>query len=183
MLGIVFSEFTEMVEEVFSAEMVEKILDDCDLESGGAYTSVGSYSHTEIISLVGALSKRTGMAADDLQRVFGKHLLKIFSERYPAFFENVNGAFEFFKSVDGHIHKEVLKLYPNANLPRFTYELRDEDTLILNYFSARPFGVLAEGLIAGTLEYYGVEADVASTDHSTDEENRVQFTIRKATVT
>ena len=36
MLGIVFSEFTEMVEEVFSAEMVEKILDDCDLESGGA---------------------------------------------------------------------------------------------------------------------------------------------------
>ena len=55
MLGIVFSEFTEMVEEVFSAEMVEKILDDCDLESGGAYTSVGSYSHTEIISLVGAL--------------------------------------------------------------------------------------------------------------------------------
>ncbi|SCA57263.1 Heme NO binding domain protein [Candidatus Terasakiella magnetica] len=179
MLGIVFSEFTEMVEEVFSADMVDDILDDCDLESGGAYTAVGAYSHHEIIALVVALSKRTGMEVDDLVKAFGKHLATVFSERYPVFFTSVDNSFDFFKSVDGHIHKEVLKLYPNATLPKFTYEEPDENTLVMHYSSVRPFSVLAKGLIEGTLDYFGEEASVDCVNHSTEDENKVEFTIRR----
>ncbi|WP_135075262.1 heme NO-binding domain-containing protein [Terasakiella sp. SH-1] len=179
MLGIVFSEFTEMVEEVFSADMVDDILDDCDLESGGSYTAVGAYSHTEIIALVVALSKRTGVEVDDLVKAFGKHLLKTFSTRYPVFFIEAKDSFEFFKSVDGHIHKEVLKLYPNATLPKFTCEQPDDATLRMVYTSVRPFSVLAKGLIEGTLEYYGEQAEVESVNHSTQEESKVEFIIRR----
>ena len=45
MKGIVFTEFLEMVEDKFSADMVDDIIDDCDLASGGAYTAVGTYPH------------------------------------------------------------------------------------------------------------------------------------------
>lgn len=49
MKGIVFVEFLEMVESTFSAEMADDIIDACDLSSGGAYTSVGTYPHSEIV--------------------------------------------------------------------------------------------------------------------------------------
>ncbi len=36
MKGIVFTEFIELVEQTFSEDMVDDILEDCDLDSGGA---------------------------------------------------------------------------------------------------------------------------------------------------
>ena len=42
MLGIVFTEFIEMVEETFGADMADDIIDDADIESAGAFTSVGT---------------------------------------------------------------------------------------------------------------------------------------------
>lgn len=50
MKGMIFTEFLEMVEEKFSMEMVDQILSESDLPSGGIYTSVGNYPHTEIVS-------------------------------------------------------------------------------------------------------------------------------------
>lgn len=60
MKGIVFTEFIEMVEEVYSPEMVDILLDSVTLSSKGAYTSVGTYDHHELVVLVAELSKRTG---------------------------------------------------------------------------------------------------------------------------
>ena len=54
MKGIVFTEFLEMVEDRFSLDMVDDLIDDCDLPSGGVYTAVGTYSHEEIVALVSA---------------------------------------------------------------------------------------------------------------------------------
>lgn len=45
MKGIVFTEFVDMVEAQFSADMVDDILDDAAPASGGAYTAVGTYDH------------------------------------------------------------------------------------------------------------------------------------------
>ncbi len=45
MKGVVFTEFIEMVEDQFSADMVDDIIDDAQPPSGGAYTAVGTYDH------------------------------------------------------------------------------------------------------------------------------------------
>ena len=42
MKGIVFSEFLDLVEVKFGLEMVDKIIDQSNLESKGVYTSVGT---------------------------------------------------------------------------------------------------------------------------------------------
>jgi hypothetical protein len=49
MKGMVFTEFLEMVEAKFSADMVDDIISDSDLPNGGAYTSVGTYDHSELV--------------------------------------------------------------------------------------------------------------------------------------
>ena len=48
MKGLVFVEFVEFVEQEYSLEMVDRIIDNSALASGGAYTSVGVYDHREM---------------------------------------------------------------------------------------------------------------------------------------
>ena len=52
MKGIVFTEFLDLVEDKFGLEMVDKIIQSSDLESGGIYTSVGTYKFSEMLQLV-----------------------------------------------------------------------------------------------------------------------------------
>ena len=55
MLGIVFTEFMEMVEERFSPEVLDRIMEQAAPANQGAYTAVGYYPHEEILALVVAL--------------------------------------------------------------------------------------------------------------------------------
>jgi hypothetical protein len=154
MKGVVFAEFLEMVEQIYSAEMVDDIIESASLVSGGAYTAVGTYPHKEMIDLVGALSERTQIQVSDLMQSFGHHLMGRFGKLYPEFFEEVSDTFAFLETLENHIHREVLKLYPEAELPRIDYTRPTDDTLILHYRSTRPFADLAEGLLRGCIDYW-----------------------------
>lgn len=155
MKGVVFTELLEMVEARFSADMVDDIIDDAQLPSGGVYTSVGTYPHEEIVALVVALSQRSGLAVRDLLLAFGEHLFGRFVAGYPAFFVNVSDAFVFLAGIEDIIHTEVRKLYPDAELPRFDIERHDSQQLVLVYDSRRHFEDLAEGLMRGCIAHFG----------------------------
>ena len=55
MKGVVFTEFLDMVADRFSPDMVEDIIDDAQLPSGGAYTAVGTYPHEEMVAMADGL--------------------------------------------------------------------------------------------------------------------------------
>ena len=179
MKGVVFTEFLEMVEDKFSADMVDDIIDDSDLPSEGVYTAVGTYSHKEIIELVSNLSKHTDIAIPDLVRIFGEHLFSRFAALYPVFFPAGTEFFDFLESVETYIHMEVKKLYPDAQLPTFTTTRENNDTLIMNYQSPHPFATLAEGLLKGCMDHFEVDAQITMTDRSNGAGTAAEFRIVK----
>ena len=179
MKGIVFTELFDMVEGLFGADMVDNVLDDCDLESGGAYTAVGTYDHGELLQIVGALSKRTDLPVKELVYKYGYHLFFRFHEIMPVFFEKPKSAFEFLESVHGYIHVEVKKLYPDAMLPHFETVRNGDDGLTMTYRSRCPFADFAEGLIHGCVDFYKEKIDIQSEDKNTDEEYSRVFTLTK----
>jgi hypothetical protein len=73
---------------------------------------------------------------------------------YPHFFNGVHDSFQFLSGIDGIIHVEVLKLYPDAQLPKFDIELHDDKKLVLLYQSGRHFEDLAEGLMKGCFKHF-----------------------------
>lgn len=164
MKGVVFTEFLDMVEQRFSADMADDIIDDAQLPSGGAYTAVGTYPHEEMVAMVVALSRRSGIAVADLIRAFGQHLFGRFVQAYPVFFNGVNDTFGFLAGIEDIIHAEVLKLYPDAQLPRFVVERHDARQLVLLYQSPRHFEDLAEGLMLGCVNHLGEAIEVARVD-------------------
>ena len=154
MKGIVFTEFLEMVESKFGIEMVNGLLDSSELASGGVYSAVGTYDHKEMVSLVVELGKRSGMPLPDLLKAFGKYLFQTFTRSYASMFESAKDGFDFLQRVDQEVHVEVLKLYPDAELPSFVTERIDAQTLQMDYRSDRSMGALAHGLIEACGEHY-----------------------------
>jgi hypothetical protein len=159
--GLVFTEFLEMVDARFSLETSERILEMSDLPSGGIYTSVGTYDFQEMASLVVNLSRETGIPAPDLLQAFGRHLFARFLELFPNFFEGIDSAFDFLSRINGYVHIEVKKLYPDAELPLFDCEREGADRLVMTYRSSRDIPDLAEGLIRASLAHYGKSFDLS----------------------
>lgn len=181
MLGIVFSEFIEMVEDGFSEDIADKLIDlaEAKFESKGLYTSVGNYDHDEMLTLVGELANLTKLAVPDLVHAYGKHLFGRFNALYPVFFENIHDSLEFLEGIESHIHTEVRKLYPSAELPEFVCERPSDTTLIMQYKSTRPLAMLAHGLIDGCIAHFEESVTVAREDLPGEAFTQANFTLTK----
>ncbi|TRW95244.1 heme NO-binding domain-containing protein [Candidatus Methylobacter oryzae] len=179
MKGIVFTEFLEMVEAKFGDEMVDKIIDDAALPSDGVYTAIGTYDHQELLSLVALLSEYTQLPIPQLVEKFGHQLFGQFLAGYPGFFSGINSALDFLANVENYIHVEVLKLYPDAELPTFEYDRSIPGALVIVYRSTRPFASLALGLIKGCIEHFGEEIELEAEDLSFGKGTAMKFTLVK----
>ncbi|MBV6426163.1 MAG: hypothetical protein KIPDCIKN_00673 [Haliscomenobacter sp.] len=175
MKGIVFTEFLEMVEQKFGLALADQIIQESHLPSGGVYTSIGTYDHAEIVELLTHLSQNTGTDASVLLKEFGRYLFDTFLDKFPGFFTSCADGFEFLESIENHIHVEVLKLYPDADLPRFDTE-RDGNSLKMVYQSSRKMSDLAWGLMERTMDYYGHTASIQKESMGENGE-KVLFTI------
>lgn len=177
MKGIVFSEFLEMVEDKFGIDMVDDLIDATAPESGGAYTSVGTYDHTELVNMVVELSERTELEVPALIHTFGLHLAEIFAQKFRSFFDECDDTISFLKKIDNHIHVEVRKLYPDAELPKFDFDESDSNCFKLTYESTRNFADLAHGLIEGAAKYYEEEFTINRENLSSGDTTKVQFNL------
>jgi hypothetical protein len=157
MKGVVFTEFMDFVRQHHGEDMADDIIEACDLPSGGAYTAVGTYPHGEMLALCSALSARCGAPVAQLVRAFGDHLSSSFARHHPVFFERAGNLFDFLASIEEHIHVEVRKLYPDAELPTFAVAERTPTRIVLDYRSPRRLGHLSEGLIEGSARQFGVQ--------------------------
>jgi Haem-NO-binding len=157
--GIVFTEFMEMVEQTFSAEVLDDVIDKADLPNSGAYTAVGTYDHAELVRMVLALSEHVNIPPARLIRDFGRHLFGRFFHIYPSFFQHVDDVLTFLNGIETIIHTEVRKLYPEAQLPSFDCQLTDTG-IDMVYHSPRHFEELAHGLIEGAVAHFKVPYEI-----------------------
>lgn len=176
MKGIVFTDFFEFVEDGHGYEMVDQLLQDTG--SHGVYTAVGSYPFEEMLGLVVSFSQHSKTEVPDILYGFGKHLLKTFYTNYSFFFSQSKTAFDFLSSVDSYIHIEVAKLYPDAELPRFSIEQPSDNEMIMVYSSQRKLSHLALGLIEETFVYYKEKAKVEM-QLMKEDGSEVKFTVTK----
>lgn len=157
MKGVVFTTFNDMVEKNIGIDVWDTILDAVNPESQGIYTSVEDFPDEELIAMVTKLSELTGTPVLELVTAFGQYLFHALAMKHPVFVDEKNDFLEFLKSIEDVIHKEVKKLYPNPNLPSLEWEQPEPDALIMIYKSPRKLCHLADGLIRGAAEKYGVE--------------------------
>ena len=176
MKGLVFTTFYEHVERSYGADMLDDIIEDCDLPNKGAYTSVGTYPFQEMVTLITALVRRTGGSLPALLEHFGHACFAKWVHYVPEHFANKD-LFDVLAGVD-HFHEtEVRKLYPDAELPSFTVEKREPKRLVLRYVSCKPLADLATGVIMGAADHLGEKVTVSHHPVTNRPENYVRFEV------
>lgn len=178
MKGIVFREFLEMVESKFGYEVVDQIIEKANLSSKGAYTSVGTYPHGEIFRLVKQLSLILNIEEDKLFTAYGEYVFGSFLKAYPYLTANYHDAFDLLGHIEGTIHAEVLKLYPDAELPFIEIKEQTKDRMVMMYKSKRKMSDFAEGLIRSCLRHFNENA-VISRENLVEDGSEVLFSITK----
>ena len=178
MKGIVFTEFLDLVEDKFGLEMVDKIIYQSNLVSEGVYTAVGTYSFSEMLQLLSNLSRNTGISPDDLLLVYGEHFFSVIETSYPDLLATYNDPIEMLASIENHIHVEVLKIYPDAELPTFIVENKTENSITMVYKSSRAMHHFGLGLMNKTFEYFNSSATI-SLDKIKADGSEVRFTVNQ----
>jgi hypothetical protein len=177
MKGIVFTEFLEFIGQERDADFVDDVIAESGVPSGGSYTAVGTYEFSELGALLGSYCRLAQAAPAAALNGFGKHLARVFQTKFPDFFTECPGVIDFLRNVEAHIHVEVRKLYPDAELPRFETIEHSDRTLVMDYSSCRPLADLATGLIEGVAAYYQQAVSVAAAAVDTAAGPKTRFTI------
>ena len=155
MKGVIFTSFLTMVEDKFGLEVADTVIEESELSTNGAYTAVGTYPTTDMVNMVVKLSEASGLSIEILLEEFGKYLFSILHVSYPNCFPHDVGFYEFMGAIHDNIHVEVLKLYPEAELPVFkTLAYTPGKAITLRYESPRKMSVLARGLIKGAASHF-----------------------------
>jgi len=160
MKGIVFTEFLDLVEERFGLEMVDAIISQSKLESKGVYTSIGTYSFSELLQLLQNLQTKTGISIDNLLLIYGEHFFSVIETNYKDLLSSYNDPIEMLASIENHIHVEVRKIYNDAELPTFIIKEKTKKTLILIYKSSRSMHHFGLGLMNKTFEHFNSKATI-----------------------
>jgi predicted hydrocarbon binding protein len=129
------------------------------LESEGVYVGPGNYADEELFAIVEQLSKQLGATAPDLIRSFGIYLLPRLLQVYPDDKVTDGGAQAFLGKIGKVIHEEVYKLWPDARPPCVHVLDESPGEMRLSYSSKRKLCPLAEGLIEGTAQHFGIRIE------------------------
>ncbi len=178
MKGIVFTEFLDLVEDKFGLEMVDEIIEKSNLESGGVYTAVGTYAFSEMLQLLRHLSKNTNISIDDLLLVYAEHFFGVLKRNYGDLLSRYTDPIEMLSSIENHIHVEVKKIYPEAELPTFEVLEKTEDSLVMVYKSSRAMHHFGLGLMNKTFEYFKAKATI-ELEKIKEDGTEVKFMINK----
>ncbi|MCL6293947.1 heme NO-binding domain-containing protein [Jejuia spongiicola] len=178
MKGIVFTEFLDLVEDKFGLEMVDKIINESNLESNGVYTSVGTYKFSEMLQLLQHLSANTNISIDDLLLVYAEHFFSVLEVSYPDLIATYKDPIEMLASIENHIHVEVRKIYPEAELPTFEVVKKTENSLEMIYKSSRAMHHFGLGLMNKTFEHFNSTATIIL-EKLKEDGTEVKFLINK----
>lgn len=160
MKGVLFNVVEDVVTEAISADAWDDIIDESGV--GGSYTSLGTYPDQELGDIVGATAHTAQLSETETLQLSGRLGFKHLVRRAPQLLDGLDDWKSVLRSLDDIIHPEVRKIYPDAEVPGF--EIADDgDALLVIYTSKRGLCALADGLIVGSGEWFGVTLDVEHT--------------------
>jgi hypothetical protein len=175
--GILFVAFVDFLEMHTDVATAQEIINQAELDSLGAYSRVGLYDYQELIKLLVSAADRLDRTADELLEGYAEHLMSMFHREYPEVFDGATCAGDILKNLDSHIHIQVQKLYPDAELPSFDYQVID-GLIHLEYQSPRPLAAVAKSLTSACIKHFATGEKIISSQISKDGKS-AKFIIQK----
>jgi hypothetical protein len=162
--GVLFNVAQEVVERRLGADVWDDVLDRSNVD--GAFTSLGNYPDSDLTEIVRAVAEVAQVTANEVLYLVGREGFADLAARHEHLLAGFDGWRSVLVALDDVIHPEVLKIYPDASVPRFSV-LSDPGgpgPFVLEYRSERGLCRLAEGLIVALGDAYGHALSVEHRD-------------------
>lgn len=164
MKGVIFSQLLEFLEIEFGLLYTEQMFSRLPkLESGGVYTTVGTYSHHELFSIIDQVATDKKKESSEILTSYGEYLFNVLASAHASFIKE-DELFNFLESINDYVHPEVRKLYPESELPDFQVHRLSETEMQMVYHSKRRMIDFAIGLIKGSALHYGEQILITKED-------------------
>jgi len=159
MHGIVFCELRRFVEEGFGHEAWGRLLAATGTP-GRLHLPVTSYPDAELVALVSAASRQTGLPAPALLERFGEALVPAYLKLYGHLVRPEWRALDLVEHTEETIHKVVRVQQPGAAPPELRCDRIRADEVWIHYTSPRRLCSVARGILRGVAAHYGERFEI-----------------------
>ncbi len=154
MKGVILDCLKNLVSSKFGTEQWQNICVKSGLKPNEIFLATVDFEDKVAINLINSTCTVLNLSMDAAATAYGEHWMNFYaSKMYAGYISNVKSSKELLLKLDS-IHTMVTKNIQNSRPPKFTYEWKDDKTLIMNYNSQRNLIDLFIGLAKGVGKYY-----------------------------
>ena len=179
MYGMVNQAVQELIVEKFGAEDWKAICESAGIPDEG-FEGMLSYPDDVTYKLVGVISQKYDMPAEDVLKIFGDHFVDFAGNTEFGSLLRFAGQnlIERLNSLD-EMHSRIKLSLPHLRPPSFEFEEGEDGVHKLHYGSEREgLEPMVIGLVKGLARHTGEEVEIAQDPEPADEVFRASFTIR-----
>jgi len=160
MKGVIVVCLKELVTTKFGEDVWKKCLVDVGVNPNTTFLHSADVDDGTVVGVLQAVCKNLNITLEQAAEAFGDYWVNEFSQKiYKSFYNKHKSAKEFLLSMD-NVHDIITKTMENAKPPKFGYENKDENTLIMHYNSHRGLIDIMIGLIKGVGKFYNEKLTV-----------------------
>ncbi len=158
MHGMVFSELKRFIDKNLGGNNWQSLLAELNLRK--VYIPIQEYPDEEILALVSATSRKTGIHIYDLLVAFGKFIAPALLSSYHRQINPDWTLFDLLEHAESTIHKVVRLRNPGAKPPRLQINRLSADKLVIVYASSSKLYGLALGISQGLAEQFDEQVKI-----------------------
>ncbi|MEW6067732.1 MAG: heme NO-binding domain-containing protein [Nitrospirota bacterium] len=154
MKGTILKCMGEMVTSLFGEDKWQKILEMSGLRKEKMFLPIGDVDDHLALKIVDSACKVLNINLSQAADAFGEYWMNVYAPKiYGIFYQKNKGAKDFLLDMD-NVHVKMTETLQGSQPPRFKYEWKDKNTLIIHYISKRGLIDFVVGLVKGVGKYY-----------------------------
>lgn len=154
MKGVIALCLQEMIEANYGKDKWVEILEKANVDPKVSLIAFSDIDDETVLNILNNTAKVLKITSTQAADAFGDYWVNVYAQRmYRGMFIGKKTAKEFLLSMD-KVHVGVTQNIKNAHPPRFEYELKNENTLVIKYKSDRGLIDIFIGLIKGVGKLY-----------------------------
>jgi methyl-accepting chemotaxis protein len=167
MKGIIVCCLAELVTKRFGEAVWKKCLTEAGLDSSTVLLPISNVDDSTFKKILSACGQECGLSTAQAADAFGEYWVKEYSQRlFSHYYSRSASSREFLLDMD-EVHVSMTRNVQDANPPRFSYEWKDDNTLLMHYKSNRGLIDFVVGLAKGVGTFYNEPLTVTKLDAQT----------------
>ena len=160
MKGSIVRCLSDLVKDNFGEQKWEEIMQQAGENPQKVFYPVSFVDDETVFKLIENTCKVLNLTKEQACDAFGDYWVNTYAPKlYSMYFTKYESAKQFIMGMD-RTHEIITINMPNARPPRFTFENVDENTIIVNYISARNMIDFYIGLVKGISKYFNTPINV-----------------------